>query len=76
VLEQLHTISQQKYAYALGFARVYAGLGDKDNTFKWLEAAYEERSTALYFLKVDPDWDPIRPDPRFSVLLRRMNLPQ
>jgi serine/threonine-protein kinase len=76
VLEQLHTISQQKYAYALGFARVYAGLGDKDNAFKWLQAAYEERSTALFFLKVDPDWDPIRSDPRFQDLLRRMNFPQ
>jgi serine/threonine protein kinase/tetratricopeptide (TPR) repeat protein len=76
VLEQLKAISKQKYVYSLGLARVYAGLNDKEQAFAWLEKAYEERSTALYFLKVDPIWDPLRSDPRFNELLRRIGLAQ
>jgi eukaryotic-like serine/threonine-protein kinase len=76
VLEQLKSASKQKYVYSLGLARVYAGLDDKEQAFAWLERAYEERSTALYFLKVDPIWDPLRSDPRFNGLLRRIGLAQ
>jgi eukaryotic-like serine/threonine-protein kinase len=75
VLEELKAVSKQKYVYSAAFARVYAGLGDKDQAFAWLEQAYEEHSTALYFVKVDPIWDPLRSDPRFADLLRRMGLP-
>jgi eukaryotic-like serine/threonine-protein kinase len=74
VLEELKAVSKQEYGYAVGFARIYAGLGDKEQAFAWLEKAYEERSTALYFLKVDPIWDPLRSDPRFNDLLRRIGL--
>ncbi|MFI5109007.1 MAG: protein kinase [Terriglobales bacterium] len=74
VLEELKGVSKQKYAYSLSFARIYAGLGDKDQAFAWLEKGYEERSTPLYFLKVDPIWDPLRSDPRFNDLLRRIGL--
>ena len=74
VLEELKAVSKQKYVYSVGFARVYAGLGDKEQAFAWLEQAYEERSSALYFLKVDPIWDPLRSDPRFNDLLRRIGL--
>ncbi len=74
VLEELKGVSKQKYAYSLSFARIYAGLGDKEQAFAWLEKGYEERSTPLYFLKVDPIWDPLRSDPRFNDLLRRIGL--
>ena len=74
VLEELKAVSKQKYAYSLGFARIYAGLGDKDQAFLWLEKGYEERETPIYFLKVDPIWDPLRTDPRFNDLLRRIGL--
>ncbi len=74
VLEELKATSKQQYAYSLGFARIYAGLGDKGQAFAWLEKGYEERSTPLYFLKVDPIWDPLRSDPRFNDLLRRIGL--
>jgi len=50
----------------------YAHLGEKDEAFEQLEKAYEERETIS--LKVDPNFDPIRDDPRFQDLLRRMNL--
>jgi len=75
VIEELRSVSNHKYTTAVGFARVYAGLGDKEQAFAWLNKAYEERSSGLYLLKVDPIWDPLRSDPRFSDLLRRIGLP-
>jgi tetratricopeptide (TPR) repeat protein len=60
-------------AYAT--ALIHAGLGEKDEAFKWLERAYEERDKGMAFLRVDPTLDPLRSDPRFQDLLRRMNFP-
>jgi len=57
-------------------ATVYAGLGDKDKAFEYLEKAYQERSSDLpYFLKADLRMDSLRSDPRFQDLMRRMNFP-
>lgn len=56
-------------------AESYVLLGDKDEAFLWLNKASEARS-GLFFLKVDPVFDPIRSDPRYADLLRRMELPQ
>jgi tetratricopeptide (TPR) repeat protein len=56
-------------------AKYYAQLGDKDEAFAWLEKAYEKRDPKLFPLKVHPCWDPLRDDPRFEELLRRMNFP-
>jgi tetratricopeptide (TPR) repeat protein len=56
-------------------ALVYAGLGEKDSAFEWLEKAYAVRDKGLTFLKVDPCLDPLRSDPRFQDLLRRVRLP-
>ncbi len=53
-------------------ARIYAQLGNEEQAFEWLEKAYEERD--LVGIKVDPHLDPLRDDPRFQDLLRRMNL--
>jgi len=55
-------------------AMYYAQLGDKDQAFAWLEKAYEKRDGYIFLLKVHPLWDPLRDDPRFHDLLRRMNL--
>ena len=44
VLDQLNELSKQKYVPAVDMARIYAGLGEKDKAFEWLEKAYEERS--------------------------------
>jgi tetratricopeptide (TPR) repeat protein len=56
-------------------ALIYAGLGEKDHAFEWLERAYEEHDKGLIYLKVDPPLDPLRSDPRYEDLLRRMNFP-
>jgi serine/threonine-protein kinase len=55
-------------------ARVYAALGDKEQAFEWLDKAYAERDWGLVALRVDPTLDDLRSDPRFSDLLKRMNL--
>jgi TolB-like protein/DNA-binding winged helix-turn-helix (wHTH) protein len=57
------------------FAFTYASLGDKDNVFRWLEKAYQERNWSILYLKADPVWEPIRSDPRFKEILRRVGLP-
>ena len=55
---------------------VTASLGDRDLTFEWLETAYKGKDCLLANLRVFPLLDPIRDDPRFHDLLRRMNFPQ
>jgi tetratricopeptide (TPR) repeat protein len=72
VLDQLNDLSKHKYIAAMNVAGIYVGLGDKDKAFEWLEKAYEEGF--LYNAKVDPIYDPLRSDPRFTDLLRRTNL--
>jgi serine/threonine protein kinase/Flp pilus assembly protein TadD len=71
VLDQLNELSKQKYVPAWSRAIIYGSLGQKDKAFEWLQKAYEERS--IYSLR-DPAYDPLRSDPRFADLLRRMNL--
>jgi TolB-like protein/DNA-binding winged helix-turn-helix (wHTH) protein/Tfp pilus assembly protein PilF len=76
VLDQLKQLSKQKHVPAGAMDQIYAALGEKDKAFEWLEKAYEERSIALggEDIRVDPTYDPLRSDPRFQDLLRRMNL--
>lgn len=56
-------------------AIIYAGLGEKDQAFSWLDKAYEARDKGLTYLKIDPSVDPLRSDPRFAALVRRVGLP-
>jgi serine/threonine-protein kinase len=76
VLNELKQLAQQEYVPAEGIARIYAGLGEKDQAFAWLEKAYDEHSYTMAWLKVEPGWDSLRSDPRFADLLRRMGLQQ
>jgi hypothetical protein len=50
----------------------FAMLGEKDRAFEWLEKAYEDRSGWLLELKLDPEWDNLRGDPRFDELRKRI----
>lgn len=65
--------SQMPYPYEL--ALIYLGLGQKDQAFVWLDRAYKRRADSLIRLRVEPFVDPLRSDPRFQDLLRRMNFP-
>jgi hypothetical protein len=73
VLGELHRRRQKGYVPAAAFLNAYLGLGDKDEAFRWLERAAEERSNITQFLKVHPFFDPLRGDPRFAAFLRRAN---
>jgi hypothetical protein len=70
----LKQLSKQKYVSSFPIAAVYAAFGDRDESFKQLEKAYAERSWSMGMLKVNPVFDSLRSDARFSELLRQMNL--
>ena len=76
ILAELQSLSEHSYVPATDMALIYAGLGDKDKAFAWLDKAYEEHSFSLSNLKVEPRFDPLRSDPRFADLLRHIGLPQ
>jgi tetratricopeptide (TPR) repeat protein len=74
VLEDLHSLAKKQYVLPYGFALIHTGLGENDEALAWLERAYQDRNSWLPFLQVEPRLDPLRSDPRFQDLLRRMNL--
>ncbi|MFS8084287.1 MAG: tetratricopeptide repeat protein [Acidobacteriota bacterium] len=75
LLAQLKELSRQRYIQPYSFAIIYVGLNDKDQAFQSLEESYQNRGQELTRLKVDPFLDPLRSDPRFQNLLRRVGLP-
>ena len=74
LLVELHRQSKKMYVSPYAFALVETGLGHKDNAFDWLNTGYEQRSTALPFIGINPRLAPLRADPRFGELLRRLDL--
>jgi TolB-like protein/cytochrome c-type biogenesis protein CcmH/NrfG len=76
VLSDLKNLSKEKYVPPYSIAIIYAGLGERDQAFQWLEKSYEERSGRMVELGVDPMLDSLRSDPRFQDLLRRVGLPE
>jgi tetratricopeptide (TPR) repeat protein len=76
VLVDLKERSTQHYVAPFDIAVIYVGLGAKTPTFEWLDKAYEDHSSWLTWIKVDPRFDSIRDDPRYHDLLRRMKLPE
>jgi eukaryotic-like serine/threonine-protein kinase len=76
LLDELNEVSKRRYVASYQLAVVYAGLGEKDNTFKQLENAYAERSGSLIYLNLDPRLKNLHSDPRFADLVRRIGLPQ
>ena len=76
IIAQLRAVAESRYADAYMVAAIYAGLGDKNRAFDWLNKGIEERSASMVFLRVDPFFDSLRSDSRFADLLRRIGLPQ
>jgi hypothetical protein len=72
ILKKLQTTKD--YVSPGELAALYAALGDKDAAFASLDKAYAEHDLQLQFLKVDPSFDPIRDDPRYQELLRKVGL--
>jgi serine/threonine protein kinase/TolB-like protein/Tfp pilus assembly protein PilF len=75
-LHELLELNRRRYVTPVALVKVYIGLGDKDRAFAWLEKAFQERSNFMAYLRVIPEADPLRSDPRFDDLLRRMGLPR
>ena len=74
VVAQMHELARQRYVPAYGFGIAYAGLGDKDQAFQWLERSLQDRAWEITYLKVDPNMDGLRSDPRFNDLVKRVGL--
>jgi tetratricopeptide (TPR) repeat protein len=74
-LKRLSGPSNSAFMSPLDVAFIYIGLGDRDRAFEWLEKAYEERVWQMGLLKVGPEFDPLRSDPRFADLVRRVGVP-
>ena len=74
LLAELKRRKQAGYVPAAAFVNAYLGLGDNEQAFVWLEKAYKEQSNILQWVKVHPYFDPIRGDPRFVDLVRRVGL--
>jgi serine/threonine-protein kinase len=74
-LDGLTEISKHGYVSAYSIAEGYMRLGEKDKVFEWLDKAYEDHDSGLVSIAVEPMFDPVRSDPRFKDILRRMKLP-
>jgi TolB-like protein/DNA-binding winged helix-turn-helix (wHTH) protein/Flp pilus assembly protein TadD len=74
IVAQLQALSSNRYVSPYGIAQIYAALNDKEQTFKWLQIAYEDRAVWMSYLAVDPVFDGFRSDQRFQDLLRGVRL--
>ena len=74
IISRLKQLSRQTYVPSVYTALVYTGLGDKNHAFEWLDKAYAERCEYLVYLPTEPIADPLRKDPRFDALLKRVGL--
>ena len=75
VLKELDTLAERnRPVSSFSRATIYIGLGETDRAFTWLEQAYRDRLWYMALLAVDPLFDRLRGDPRFTDLVRRMNL--
>jgi len=75
VLAQLQDLAARQYVPAYFFALLHVGLGQRDEALRDLERAYEERSTVLAYLWIDPRLAPLRQEPRFIALARQLGGP-
>lgn len=75
IVAHLKQESEQRYVNSFEIALVYVGLGDNDQGIEWLNKAFGERSDQMIYLNADPRLDPIRSDPRFAELVRRVGIP-
>jgi serine/threonine-protein kinase len=74
--EQLiEALKSRPYVSPVDIATVYTGLGERDRAFEWLERGFSGRAYGLVFVATDPRFEPLRGDPRFTALVRKVGLP-
>jgi TolB-like protein/DNA-binding winged helix-turn-helix (wHTH) protein/Tfp pilus assembly protein PilF len=76
IVQKLRARSATQFVSPFEIAEVYATLGDRDSAMVWLEKSYSQRESRIPYLEVDKRFDPVRTDPRFQDLLRRVGLVQ
>ena len=76
LISELKERAGRHYVSSFLFAEAYGGLGEKDQALAWLERAYEDRDQWMVYMASYPGLDPLRSEPRFQALLRRMNFAQ
>jgi hypothetical protein len=76
ILEDLLSRSDREAVAPRCFAYLYGAMGERDRAFEWMEKAYEARDSGLFFMRVNPLYDPLRSDPRFHEMLRRLGIPR
>jgi adenylate cyclase len=72
ILQKLDALEKHRFISTISRVYVYAGLGDKDKAFEWLEKAYQERSDSLAWFRFDPESKSLHSDPRFAALMRKI----
>jgi serine/threonine-protein kinase len=76
VIEQLNDLAKRRYVSPYHLAVIYAGLGEREQALDQLEKAADERFNWLVFLRVEPQFDSLRSEPRYAALVQRMGLSQ
>jgi TolB-like protein/Flp pilus assembly protein TadD len=74
MVAKLEQMSAARYVPSVYIALIYTGLNDKDEAFRWLDKAFDERCEYLVYLPTEPLADPLRNDPRFAQLMHRLGL--
>ncbi len=74
ILHTLHDAATSRFVDPLGIALIHIGLGENDQALDWLDAAVEARSSTLIYIRAKANFDPLRGDPRFAALLRRIGI--
>jgi hypothetical protein len=74
LLGEIRARASRGYASPIWSALAHLGLHEIDAAFEWLDRAYEERDGSLILVTASPEFDPLRSDPRFGALLKRMGL--
>ncbi|MGI9165599.1 MAG: TPR end-of-group domain-containing protein [Pyrinomonadaceae bacterium] len=75
MISRFREIAKTQYVPTCRIASIYVALDDRDKAFEGLHKAFEVRDWELFRLNADPYWTPLRDDPRFKELLKRVNLP-
>jgi TolB-like protein/Tfp pilus assembly protein PilF len=76
IINRFRDIAKTQYVMSYRVAQIYVALGDKNKAFAELDKAFADHDWELHRLKIDPFMDPLRDDPRFKEMLRRLNLPE
>ena len=75
IVDELSELSRHSFRGSYDSAILYTGLGEQDKAFEQLNKAFAERSGWIIYLRVEPQFDSLRTDPRYKSLLQRLNLP-